>query len=71
VSNYLARWTDFGTRVWQTQVLAQNSNYSGVFFSGVCQKRHYRYPIVAFYINTAIGTKKRHYSVCFPAQSQV
>ena len=29
------------------------------FFSGVCQKRHYRYPIVAFSINAAIGTKKK------------
>ena len=53
MSNYLVSWTDFGTRV-----PAQNSNYSGVFFSGVCQKHHYRYHIVAFYINAAIGAKK-------------
>ena len=36
------RLWDFGT--------TKNSAYSNV-----CQKRHYRYPIVAFYINAAIG----------------
>ena len=59
MSNYLVSWTDFGTRVCQTRVPAQNSNYSGIFFGGVCQKHHYRYHIVAFSINAAIGTKKR------------
>ena len=36
----------------------ENKRYSHVFFSGVCQKCHYRYPIVVFYINAAIGNKK-------------
>ena len=32
VSNYLASLTDFETWVCETRVLAQNSNYNGVFF---------------------------------------
>ena len=56
--NYLASLTDFGTQVCQTRVLVQNLNYSGVFFSDVCQKRHYKYPIVAFSTNATIVTKK-------------
>ena len=27
----------------------ENEHYSGVFFSGICRKHHYRYPIVAFF----------------------
>ena len=55
MSNYLVSWIDFGTRV-----PAQNSTFwlESKHYSGVCQKRHYRYPIVAFSINAAIGTKK-------------
>ena len=37
--NYLVSWIDFGTRVCQTRVPAQNSNYNDVFLSGVCRKR--------------------------------
>ena len=27
----------------------KNEHYSALFFSGVCRKRHYRYPMVVFF----------------------
>ena len=59
-----------GTRIHGTRVpfkdTTKNWAYSGIFCSAVCQKRHYRYPIVAFSVNADIGipiaTFKKSYS---------
>ena len=54
MSNYLVSWIDFGTRVCQTRVLAQNSNYGDVFLVTIVafvENATYRVPIVAFLTN--------------------